>query len=88
MYKYVGVGVEGIVGVPATDLTDEEFAIYNAKVNAQHTTDQRGALLNSGLYEYVEDKKESVSKKHTDTESPTSTVVDAKDEDKDEDKDK
>lgn len=74
MWKWVGVNVEGIVGVPATDLSDEEFAKYSAKVNAQHTSDQRGALANSGLYEYVEDEKPKVTKAEREKEKEEVTL--------------
>lgn len=88
MWKYVGVNVEGIIGVPATDLTDEEFAKYNAKVNAQHSSDQRGALANSGLYEHVEDKpsrKPAVTTDKVDevTTTANTATVESKDEKKD-----
>lgn len=90
MWKWVGVGVEGIIGVPATDLTDEEFVKYNARVNAQHSADQRGALINSGLYEHVEDEKPTrrskganeEDKEESSTSANTATVEKPKDEDK------
>lgn len=52
IYKGKELGLEGIIGVPAEDLSDEDFAKYIAKQNAQFP-DQMGSLERSGLYEHV-----------------------------------
>lgn len=58
MWKYIGQGVDGLTGVPARDLTDEEFIMYSSKINGQFPT-QVGALAACGLYEQVVETKAS-----------------------------
>lgn len=52
MWIWKGEGQEGIIGVPARDLTDEEFNAYSGMIDARHP-DQRGSLRTCGLYEQV-----------------------------------
>jgi len=71
MWKYVGVNVDGITGVPTRDLTDEEFTEYSGKLNRQFP-DQLGSLAKSGLYEYVEERPS----RHTRNEPKEEVVPD------------
>lgn len=62
MWKYKGeeLGLEGIIGVPATDLTDEEFAEYSGK-HAFQFGDPKG-LEKSGLWVHEDDKPTSITR--------------------------
>lgn len=80
MWKYVGVNVDGIQGVPTRDLTDEEFVEYSGKLNERHP-DQLNSLKNSGLYEFEEDEKPSRSRRsQPDEVAPLSSDVAKTDE--------
>lgn len=58
MWKYMGesLGLEGITGIPARDMTDEEFAEAEAKLALKFPT-QLGALSRSGLWVKEEEEK-------------------------------
>lgn len=58
MWKYKGeeLGLEGITGIPARDMDDEEFAQMEGKLAAQFPT-QLGALARSGLWVKEEEEK-------------------------------
>jgi len=69
MWKYIGEG-RTVAGVPAEDLTDEEFADVEARLNAQfgatgslsicqHSEEQRIAEAGHAclLYQHVDDGK-------------------------------
>lgn len=56
MWKYIDQGGSSIPGVPAEDLSDEDFAAY-AKSYAEINGFEPDALEKSGLYEHVADAK-------------------------------
>jgi len=76
VYKGNELGVEGIIGVPNRDMTDEEFAEASAKINGQFP-DQLGSLERSGLWERVTDRiygtqqKAEAEAEETDTQEKT-----------------
>lgn len=85
MWKYIGQGTSGITGVPAQDLTDEEFIQYDGKLTLQFPT-QPHALKTCGLYEYVDENpqtfvKELNKKEDNKKVSDEDTSVDSKKED-------
>lgn len=50
MYKYIGNGY--IPGIPARDLSDNDFSGLDKE--------QQATVQKSGLYEYIKDKKQVV----------------------------
>lgn len=76
MWKYKGVelGVEGITGIPANDMTDEEFAEAEGKL-ARQFPDQLGALSRSGLWEHISDKKYEREQKAEEEKAEVETNV-------------
>lgn len=84
IYKGAELDLEGIVGVPATDLTDEEFMVYSAKVDAQFR-DQPGSLGRCGLWEHQSDPPpappaQEPSKKGQSNKEPSSDEPDKHEE--------
>lgn len=69
IFKGAEKGLEGVTGVPANDLTDEEFEGYNDMVNRQFT--EQDALKNNGLYEHVADKPEPIRTRTMEREQPS-----------------
>ena len=75
IYKGEELGVEGIIGVPNRDMTDEEFVEASGKINLQFP-DQLGALERSGLWEHVSDRENRLrSKDDKEEEQPRTSVV-------------
>lgn len=59
MWKYRGteLGLEGIIGVPNTDMTDEEFSKANAKILRNNPGAPFDTLEKSGLWEHMSDRQ-------------------------------
>lgn len=87
MWKYRGdeLGLEGITGIPARDMTDEEFAEAEAKQAAKFR-DQPGSLARSGLWVKEEEEKPRATSRSTIKEDepkaePNVAEADKKEED-------
>lgn len=57
MWIWKGHGMEPLPGVPARDLTDEEFEEYAKEYDSHY---HEGALAGCPLFEHRADKKEKV----------------------------
>lgn len=77
MWKYKGeeLGLEGITGIPARDMTDEEFGEAEAK-QAIKFRDQPGSLAKSGLWVHEEDEKPKAQSRVKEEASDTPKVED------------
>ena len=80
MWKYKGdeLGLEGIVGVPNRDMTDEEFAEANAKLAMQFG--EVGVLKGCGLWEHIDDKPTRVAPTTIRPSTPITSTPDKGDE--------